>query len=79
MKDNNRSRACMLNHILGTIFRADIMIEIPTEHIPHDDPVMPLQKLNLAWFQLTVRWAEETGLHFAGAMPYVIEIGNVFS
>ena len=78
MEYDDRSRTGMLYHILGAVFGTNVMIEITTEHIPHDDAVMALQELNLAGFQFSVGWTKQVGLHLSGAMAYVVEIGNIF-
>ena len=50
MENHDGSGAGMLDDILGAIFRGDVTVEIAAEDIPHDDAVVPLEKLDLAWF-----------------------------
>ena len=79
MEDDDGSGTGMLNHILGATLWSDVTVKITAEDIPHDDAVVPLEKLHLAWFQFSVGRAEETGVNHPGAMAYVMEIGDIFS
>ncbi len=49
VENNNRTLTCILDDILITGIRGDILVKISTENIPHDNLVMALQELYLAW------------------------------
>jgi len=40
----------MVGYVPEALFFGDFLIKIPAQDIPHNDTVMPLQKLDLGWF-----------------------------
>lgn len=68
----------IVQYISEALFTGDFLVEIAAKHIPHDDPVMALQKLDLARFQAAEGRTEQGRMHKLGTVPDIVEIRNVF-
>lgn len=67
----------VLKHVLKALLRSDPGVKVAAEHIPHNNPVMPLQELRLLGLQPPVWRAEQHGIRQRSAMADVVEKGNV--
>lgn len=78
VEDDDAALTGIVQNISQTLFAGDFLVKVAAQHVPHDDPVMALQKLDLARFQAAERRPEQGRMHQLGTMPDIVEIRNVF-
>lgn len=74
---NNRPGPDVLNDILIALFVADRLVEIPTQHIPHHDLIVPQKELSLLGSHPSVRWPEEIAIDELSTVAHIVEVRNI--
>lgn len=77
VKDYDGALCGIVDDVVQALIGGDHGVKIGAQHIPHDYPVVPLQKLGLLGSEPTVWWPEQHRMGELGAMSDVVKVGNM--
>ena len=79
MEYDDRTVVHISDNVLKTLLISDFRVEVPTQHIPHDDSIMTLQELHLLRHHSTIWRSEQSGIHQMRTLANIVKIRNVFT
>jgi hypothetical protein len=79
VKNDDGTRACVLDHVFQHLLRAEGLVEIAAEYVPHHHIVVAHQKLALAGRHFAIGRAKQGRLQLTRAVANVAEVAHVVS